>query len=125
MQAVEDRAAELESARTALAALDASIADAEAARETALAAIATDRTHAEADREVVAGRVPSELLALYEKQRGRYGVGASHLERGMSSSTGVMLGASDLQRVRGAAPDDVLLEEESGAILVRTAESGL
>ena len=125
MQTVEDRAAELETSRTALAALDASIADAQAARDTALAAIATDREHAQADRETVAGRVPAELLALYEKQRARYGIGASHLERGMSSATGVMLGASDLSKVRAAAPDDVIVEEESGAILVRTAESGL
>ena len=125
MQSVEDRAAELEASRTALAALDASIAQAEDARDAALAALATDHEHAQADREVVAGRVPAELLALYEKQRARYGVGASHLERGMSSATGVMLGASDLNKVRAAAPDDVLVEDESGAILVRTADSGL
>jgi uncharacterized protein len=125
MQTVEDRVGELEEARGALAALDASITEATAARDTALGALETDRRGASADREVVAGRVPAELLALYEKQRGRYGVGASHLERGMSSATGVMLGASDLSRVRAAAPDDVIVEDESGAILVRTAESGL
>ncbi|MGN6325914.1 zinc ribbon domain-containing protein [Pseudolysinimonas sp.] len=125
MQTVEDRAAELETSRAALAALDASIVDAQAARDAALSAIATDREHAEADRGTVAARIPADLLALYEKQRARYGVGASHLERGMSSATGVMLGASDLGRVRAAAPDDVIVEEESGAILVRTAESGL
>lgn len=125
MQAVEDRSAELEEARAALAALDASIADATAARDAALGALEVEQRQADADRSVVAARVPTELLALYEKQRGRYGVGASHLERGMSSATGVMLGASDLNRVRAAAPDDVIVEEESGAILVRTAESGL
>ncbi len=125
MQTVEDRAGELEASRTALAALDASIADAEAARDAALGSIATDRRHAEADREALVAKVPAELLALYEKQRARYGVGASHLERGMSSATGVMLGASELSKVRAAAPDDVIVEEESGAILVRTAESGL
>jgi predicted nucleic acid-binding Zn-ribbon protein len=125
MQTVEDRAADLEEARGSLAALDASIAEAESARDAALAAIATDRRQAEDDRGTVAARIPDELLALYEKQRARYGVGASHLERGMSSATGVMLGTSDLSRVRAAAPDDVIVEEESGAILVRTAESGL
>ncbi|MFW8745412.1 DUF7581 domain-containing protein, partial [Mesorhizobium japonicum] len=98
----------------------ASIADATAARDAALGALEVEQRQADADRSVVAARVPTELLALYEKQRGRYGVGASHLERGMSSATGVMLGASDLNRVRAAAPDDVIVEEESGAILVRT-----
>jgi uncharacterized protein len=125
MQTVEDRGAELEEARTALAALDASIAEATDARDAALGSLEVERQGADADRAVVAGRVPAELLALYEKQRGRYGVGASHLERGMSSATGVMLGASDLNKVRAAAPDDVIVEDESGAILVRTAESGL
>jgi len=125
MQTVEDRAGELEASRAELASLDAAIADAEAARDRALGSIAEERTHTEANRGTVAAKVPSELLALYEKQRARYGVGASHLERGMSSGTGVMLGASDLDRVRAAAPDDVLVEEESGAILVRTGESGL
>lgn len=104
MQTVEDRAGELEASRAALVALDDSIAEAEAARDAALGAIATERRQAEDDRAVVAGRVPADLLALYEKQRARYGVGASHLERGMSSATGVMLGASDLSTVRAAAP---------------------
>ena len=125
MQTVEDRAEELEASRAELAALDTAIAAAETARDGALGVIADERVRAEADRGTVAAKVPPELLALYEKQRARYGVGASHLERGMSSATGVMLGASDLNRVRAAAPDDVLVEEESGAILVRTAESGL
>lgn len=125
MQAVEDRSAELEEARAALAALDASIVDATAARDAALGSLEVEQRQAGDDRAAVAARVPAELLALYEKQRGRYGVGASHLERGMSSATGVMLGASELSRVRAAAPDDVIVDEESGAILVRTAESGL
>jgi predicted nucleic acid-binding Zn-ribbon protein len=124
MQTVEDRVAELEASRAALAALDASLAEAEAARDAALGGLAEERRQAEADRGVVAARVPTELLALYEKQRARYGVGASHLERGMSSATGVMLNGSDLSAVRAAAPDDVIMDE-SGAILVRTAESGL
>lgn len=125
MQTVEDRAGELERSRSELAALDAATADAEAARDRALDAIGDERVRVEADRGAVAARIPVDLLALYERQRGRYGIGASHLERGMSSATGVMLGASDLDRARAAAPDDVLVEEESGAILVRTAESGL
>ena len=69
--------------------------------------------------------MPAELLALYEKQRERYGVGASHLRGGVSSASGVALNATDLGAVRAAAPDDVLLCPDSSAILVRTAESGI
>jgi predicted nucleic acid-binding Zn-ribbon protein len=69
--------------------------------------------------------VPAELLALYEKQRARYGVGASLLRGGVSSASGVALNSSDMTMVRAAAPDVVLLCPDSNAILVRTNESGL
>ncbi len=125
MQTVEDRAAERETTRAELDALDASIAAAEASRDAAVASLDAERQHATANRATIAAKVPAELLDLYEKQRARYGIGASHLRGGVSSATGVMLGASDMSAVRSAAPDDVLLCPDSSAILVRTAESGL
>jgi predicted nucleic acid-binding Zn-ribbon protein len=125
MQTVEDREDELTASRAQLAELDAALADAERARDEALGGLADERRHAEANRGTVAAKIPADLLALYEKQRERYGVGASLLQRGMSAATGVMLGASDMNAVRSAAPDDVLLDPDSQAILVRTAESGL
>ena len=67
----------------------------------------------------------AELVALYEKQRARYGVGASLLRRGVSEASGVQLFPDELETVRKAAPDDVLICPSSSAILVRTAESGL
>ena len=78
-----------------------------------------------ATRGAVAGKVPSDLLALYDKQRERYGVGASHLRAGITSASGVALKANDLDAIRAAAPDDVLLCPDSSAILVRTSESGI
>ncbi len=125
MQTVEDRATELEATRAELASLDASIAEAETTKDAATADLDAERRHASANRSTIAGKVPADLLALYEKQRERYGVGASLLRGGASSATGVMLGASDMNAVRSAAPDDVLLCPDSSAILVRTAESGL
>ncbi len=69
--------------------------------------------------------MPAELLALYDRQRARYGFGASLLQGGVSTASGVALNNSDLQDIRRAAPDDVVLCPDSDAILVRTAESGL
>ncbi len=43
----------------------------------------------------------------------------------MSTASGVTLTNSDLQSIRAAAPDDVVLCPDSDAILVRTPESGL
>ncbi len=125
METVETLEGELESAQAALDAHLAQLAAAEAARDAALAALAEEAATARAARAEVAGRVPAELLALYEKQRERYGVGASHLRARISSASGVELTGSDLAAVRAAAPDAVILCPDSSAILVRTDESGL
>lgn len=77
------------------------------------------------DRRSIEAVVPEELLALYERQRERYGFGASLLQRRTSSASGVELTAAELAEVRAAAEDDVLLCPSSSAILVRTEESGL
>ena len=93
----------------------------EAERDDALAAIDRDRDAVRADRVTIAGGIPDDLVALYEKQRARYGVGASELVGGVTSATGVALDGSDLDVVRRAAPDDVLLCPDSSAILIRPA----
>lgn len=125
METLEEREGELAATDAELSALAAELESATAARDEALAAIEAERVHAAANRATVAGKVPSDLLALYEKQRERYGVGASHLRAGVTSASGVTLSATDMTAVRAAAPDAVLLCPDSNAILVRTAESGL
>lgn len=105
--------------------LRARISEVERERDEALREIEAERSNAAANRSTVAGKVPAELLALYDKQRERYGWGASHLRGGVSSASGVRLNESDMVTVRSAAPDDVLLCPDSSAILVRTAESGI
>ncbi|MDM4761962.1 hypothetical protein QT381_02950 [Galbitalea sp. SE-J8] len=125
MERLEEAEAALGETEHAAEALGEHLADADAARDAALAAIAAERASTIADRDAVAAALPADLLALYEKQRARYGFGASHLRFGVSSATGVTLLADELATVRAAAPDDVILCPSSDAILVRTAESGL
>lgn len=91
----------------------------------ALQAIEAERASVQAERDALAAELPADLVALYEKQRERYGTGASHLRARVSSASGVTLTGSDLEMVRRAAPDEVILCPDSNAILVRTAESGL
>ncbi len=105
--------------------LSARIAAAEAERDAALGALSSERSHAAANRATIAGKLPADLLALYERQRERYGSGASLLRGGVSTASGVKLNEGDMQLIRAAAPDDVLLCPDSSAILVRTNESGL
>ena len=97
----------------------------EAERDAALGELANERTHAAANRRTIEAKVPADLLALYEKQRSRYGFGASLLRFGVSSANGVKLLENDLQAIRALAPDDVYICPSSDAILVRTSESGL
>ena len=125
MESLDEKTKALSDARAQLEAVDAKIAEASAARDTALGGLDGDKAAAVAERDALAARIPDDLLALYEKQRARYGVGASHLRGGVSSASGVALNSSDMNVVRAAAPDDVLLCPDSNAILVRTNESGL
>jgi len=125
MERVELLEAASNGARETLEAHAAALTAAQQALETALAVLVAERDHAAADRATVAERVPPELLALYDKQRERYGAGASLLRARVSGASGVTLTGSDLDAVRRAAPDAILLCPDSNAILVRTAESGL
>ncbi|PCN46573.1 hypothetical protein Csp2054_16635 [Curtobacterium sp. 'Ferrero'] len=112
---IEAQLAEVETARSGLV----------AERDAEIARLEGERRSAEQSRADVAAKVPAELLALYDRQRARYGFGASLLQGGVSTASGVTLTNSDLQAIRAAAPDDVVLCPDSDAILVRTAESGL
>ncbi len=70
-------------------------------------------------RDDIAGGLPVELLALYEKQRERYGIGAGLYVNGVSMATGMQLSERDADTIRHAESDDVLLCPDSNCILVR------
>jgi predicted nucleic acid-binding Zn-ribbon protein len=125
MEKVEAIETELASATASLDEHQQKLADAQAARDAALAVIAAETEAARSQRAAIVATLPADLMALYEKQRERYGVGASHLRARISGASGVELTGSDLAAVRAAAPDAVLLCPDSNAILVRTDESGL
>ena len=70
-------------------------------------------------------QVPADLLALYDRQRERYGIGATLLQHRTSSASGVELTAAEMHQIRQTAEDEVILDPNSSAILVRTEESGI
>lgn len=125
MEKLEEQQAVVASTQRELDGISAQIAAAESTRDAALATLAGERTTAAAGRRTIEGKVPADLLALYEKQRSRYGTGASLLQFGVSKASGVKLLEDELQKIRAAAPDDVLICPSSDAILIRTNESGL
>jgi predicted nucleic acid-binding Zn-ribbon protein len=97
-----------------------------ARRDAALAEIDEQAAKASTARASVAGGVPADLLALYDKLRAQFGgVGAAMLRRGRCEGCHVSLSTVDLNAIRAAAPDEVVRCEECRRILVRTGESGL
>jgi len=126
---VMERLEELEAAHaetvTERDAVTAQIAEAEAARDAALARLRAEREEVQGERSRLSDAFSRELLGLYEQQRARYGIGAALLRGGVSLASNVRLTGSDLEAVRRAAPDDIVLCPDSSAILVRTEESGL
>lgn len=125
MQSIEDAevaVADVVVERDAVEARRASLAAAVAARE---AEIDAQLASEQAARGELAGSLPSDLIELYERQRARYGIGAALLTRRVTGGSGVELTSTDLDAVRAAAPDDVVICPDSSCILVRTNESGL
>ena len=125
MEKLEERESALAATTAEIDSLQGQIDVIGAERDAELVVLRGEIAAANDDRAAVAATVPDDLLALYDKQRLRYGVGASHLRYGVSSASGVKLNESDMAVVRAATPETVLLCPDSNAILVRTAESGL
>ena len=125
MERLEEQQAAADATAAELEVLKSGIAEVEVARDADLATVTAERTVALAGRGTIEVRIPADLLALYEKQRSRYGTGASLLRGGVSMASGVKLLENEMQAIRAAAPDDVIMCASSEAILVRTDESGL
>jgi predicted nucleic acid-binding Zn-ribbon protein len=92
--------------------LTVAVAESEAVIDAELAEVA-------AARDDVAGQLPADLLARYEKIRDRSGgVGAARLEAGRCTGCHLALPATELDAVKRAAGEMVVTHEECGRILV-------
>ena len=99
---------------------------AEQARDAAWAEIDAEIARSTAERATVAGEIPADLLALYEKiRKAEGGIGAAEITRGRCGGCRLDLMGNEKADIRAAKPDEVLRHEECGRIMVRTAESGL
>jgi len=121
-EGAQGRRAALTDERSALA---TELAEVAARRDGALGEIAEETGKASERRASVAAEEPADLLALYEKLRAQHGVGAAALRGGRCQGCHLSLNTVDLNRIRAAAPDEVLRCEECRRILVRTPDSGL
>jgi uncharacterized protein len=107
-------------------ALDTERSELTAARDAAVGEIDAATVSRVAGRTRIAGELPADLLALYERAREHGGgVGAAMLRQRRCEGCRIELSGSELSAVRSAAPDEVVRCENCRRILVRTDESGL
>jgi predicted nucleic acid-binding Zn-ribbon protein len=123
MERIEGLETQLSVIDAEAAEVESKVAALEAERDAEVESWERRRRDAVADRAAVASALPEELVALYDKQRARYGVGAARLVGGVSLASNMKLSPSDLADVRSAADDDVVLCPDSGAILIRDENS--
>ncbi|MFB4285404.1 MULTISPECIES: zinc ribbon domain-containing protein [unclassified Nonomuraea] len=98
---------------------------AEDRRDAALNEMEKESGELQGRRTGVAAEIPADLLALYEKLRDQYGVGAAMLRGGRCQGCKVALSIAEMNRIKAAPHDEVIRCDECRRILVRTAESGL
>jgi predicted nucleic acid-binding Zn-ribbon protein len=126
MERLEVAETALATARTGQEKAAGDRARAEQLRDDAFADITDDTARHEAARTEIAGGVPEQLLALYERIRAQTGsTGAAMLRARQCQGCRLELYGNELSAVRNADPHEVVRCENCGRILVRTAESGL
>jgi predicted nucleic acid-binding Zn-ribbon protein len=122
-ESAQARIAELTGERDRIA---ADLERTQAALDAATAEIDADTATVGGERAMLAGGLPGELVALYEKIRASsHGVGAAALRRGRCEGCQMELSTTDLNAIRAKADDEIVRCEECRRILVRVADSGL
>ncbi|MEU6405951.1 C4-type zinc ribbon domain-containing protein [Streptomyces sp. NPDC046985] len=122
-ESAQERVAEL---TERVSSVQAKADDAVARRDAACEELDGEAASVAKEREVVAGVVPADLIALYDKLRAQQGgIGAAKLYQRTCQGCRQELAITELAEIRSAAPDTVVRCENCRRILVRTSESGL
>jgi len=105
---------------------DARLATLTAARDEKSGALDADLAEVQAARSRAVEGMPDDLLSLYDRLREQKGgVGAAALRARECGGCRLSLDPAELTRIRAAEADEVIRCEECQRILVRTSESGL
>jgi predicted nucleic acid-binding Zn-ribbon protein len=126
MQQRETSEIELAGFEKELADIETERGDLERSRNEAFSEIDTTTAKHRAERAELAGDLPADLIALYDKVAvSGGGVGAAALKARRCEGCHLELAGPELIEARAAAPDLVLRCENCRRILIRTPESGL
>lgn len=116
---------DIQRSSAAVEAAEQELGDAQRRRDEVLADLDATRARRDADRGELTQQLPADLLAEYDRIRGRKGTGAAMLRARRCGSCQLEVDRRTLAEIKSAAHDDVVHCENCEAILVRTAESGL
>jgi len=120
MEALEQAEAGVKAAEEALAEVEADLTAAVADRDTTLARAREEMAALRARRAELAGPLPKDLLALYDKVRARYhGVGAASLQGRRCTGCGLEATTADFNAYQAAPADEVVRCTECQRLLVR------
>lgn len=125
MERREASEADRDHAGANLSQVEDDLVDARRRAEDAVADLDTTATRLTAERAAALPAFPTDLLALYERQRLARGTGAALLQARRCGACRIELDRGVVARIAATAPEAVVRCEECGAILVRTRESGL
>lgn len=125
MEALEEAQARLANVQGDLDAIRTELDGKIAARDAAIVELDAQAAAAQTDRVTSAAGVPVDLITLYDKVRGQYGVGAAALRARRCEGCRLEINGADLRELAAMPEDEVLRCPECSRILVRTAESGL
>ncbi|WP_407343998.1 zinc ribbon domain-containing protein [Pengzhenrongella phosphoraccumulans] len=123
MERLEAHESVLAELNSAAAVIEAQKAEAEAERDADLAVLTTELAALEIDRETKAEGLDAGLVKLYDRLRAQSGgLGAAALRGRRCDGCRLELNPMDVEAIRKAAPEQVVLCEECGRILVRLPE---
>ncbi len=125
MGRLEDATAHRDRIAGQKAEIETRLRDEVAGRDVAVGKLRKEATDLTETRASVVGRIPADLLGLYEKMRASSGMGAAPLKAGRCGGCQLQLTPADLDAYRRAPAEQVLRCVECDRILIRTPESGL
>lgn len=126
MEQLEEATARFEATKTRRSDIEDEIRGLMKERDRQVAALDSQLQHVGANRETLVEKLPAVLVSYYERIRDKHsGLGVAELVERRCTGCRLDLNAADLRAFASAAPDEMLLCEECGRILVRTDQSGL
>lgn len=126
MEDLEEATARFEAIKTRRGDIEDEIRGLMKERDVQVAALDSQLQHAHANRETLVEKLSAALVSYYQRIRDKHsGLGVVELVERRCTGCRLDLNAADLRGFAAAAPDEIVLCEECGRILIRTSQSGL